>query len=579
MTSLLPEDPYKALGVASDATAAAIKTAYRKLVLKHHPDKVTDDSLKQAAADQFHKIQTAWETVGDEDKRTRYDAQCRLAALRREVIDREGHPAQRRSDPRSSAGYRGSAEHRSPTTPSRGYSDYRVEEIRPQDAEYDRAKAERREFDLHHDRPRRTPPKDDKHRSKVTRENSKESEKARQREKVRMTTKATNRERDYKYSSYAAPGVESEDSDYYKPQRRSPVRESDEARRREDRYFEHNRREQEAATADRYYDETSRLAKAYIERSRRYAEPPRRPSPNRMSSSREQIEIMKQRDGRPAAVRRGSGRSRAAARDDAEVPRRRRDDERDMRSSGEHEEMFRRPPILNQTYSAPDGIRLPNMDKPRSYSVQHDTDDFKPAPPRRTESMPQQASSRREEPRGKSGRSGLRQSSVQDDYDARKAPSQSYPGFSSRKEQDDYNDSFHVEVREPVPSRKYTRSPSPMREQERERTRGSSNRHASPQVPPLNTRTTSYVYSPSSAGVEPVSRPKLGREGSSRKDMLYGEVRPPREPMSAPPDSVRFQEVRPDVRVQSGYSTGRRTSDGRSPSYYRSPNYPNPVSA
>ncbi|KXL41561.1 hypothetical protein M433DRAFT_72786, partial [Acidomyces richmondensis BFW] len=73
MGSPLPDDPYLALGVAKDATAAAIKTQYRKLVLKCHPDKIQDEAQKKAAVDRFHKIQTAYEILGDEDKKARYD--------------------------------------------------------------------------------------------------------------------------------------------------------------------------------------------------------------------------------------------------------------------------------------------------------------------------------------------------------------------------------------------------------------------------------------------------------------------------------------------------------------------------
>ncbi|EGP87087.1 uncharacterized protein MYCGRDRAFT_29543, partial [Zymoseptoria tritici IPO323] len=64
---------YIALGVPKDATPAAIKTAHRKLVLKFHPDKVTDPAAKEAASDQFHRIQTAYEILIDEDRRGRYD--------------------------------------------------------------------------------------------------------------------------------------------------------------------------------------------------------------------------------------------------------------------------------------------------------------------------------------------------------------------------------------------------------------------------------------------------------------------------------------------------------------------------
>ncbi|KAF2716260.1 heat shock protein DnaJ, partial [Polychaeton citri CBS 116435] len=73
MSSPLPPDPYNALGVAKDATGAQIKTVYRKLVLKCHPDKILDPTKKQAAVDEFHKIQTAYEIIGDEQRRQRYD--------------------------------------------------------------------------------------------------------------------------------------------------------------------------------------------------------------------------------------------------------------------------------------------------------------------------------------------------------------------------------------------------------------------------------------------------------------------------------------------------------------------------
>ncbi|KAF2150961.1 heat shock protein DnaJ, partial [Myriangium duriaei CBS 260.36] len=66
-------DPYLALGLPKDTTAAQVKTTYRKLALKFHPDKVTDESLKASAADNFHRIQQAYEILSDEDKRAKYD--------------------------------------------------------------------------------------------------------------------------------------------------------------------------------------------------------------------------------------------------------------------------------------------------------------------------------------------------------------------------------------------------------------------------------------------------------------------------------------------------------------------------
>src|SRR5208283_124974 len=73
-------DPYEVLGVPRGASAAAIKSAYRKLAKKHHPDNNKNDP-KSAA--RFSEINTANEIVGDEDKRKQYD---------RGEIDAEGKP-------------------------------------------------------------------------------------------------------------------------------------------------------------------------------------------------------------------------------------------------------------------------------------------------------------------------------------------------------------------------------------------------------------------------------------------------------------------------------------------------------
>ena len=57
---------YETLGVAKDATAAAIKKAFRDKVKKHHPDTGGD-------AEQFHALVRANDVLSDEDKRRRYD--------------------------------------------------------------------------------------------------------------------------------------------------------------------------------------------------------------------------------------------------------------------------------------------------------------------------------------------------------------------------------------------------------------------------------------------------------------------------------------------------------------------------
>src|SRR5271167_4980407 len=73
-------DPYEVLGVPRGASAAAIKSAYRKLAKKHHPDNNNNDPK---AAARFSEINSANEIVGDEDKRKQFD---------RGEIDADGKP-------------------------------------------------------------------------------------------------------------------------------------------------------------------------------------------------------------------------------------------------------------------------------------------------------------------------------------------------------------------------------------------------------------------------------------------------------------------------------------------------------
>ncbi|KAM0354225.1 hypothetical protein ACHAPU_001263 [Fusarium lateritium] len=78
-------DPYKILGVSKEAQLPEIRSAHRKLVLKCHPDKVQDPTLKAHAQDEFQRVQTAYEILADEKERKRYDDQARLAELREQM--------------------------------------------------------------------------------------------------------------------------------------------------------------------------------------------------------------------------------------------------------------------------------------------------------------------------------------------------------------------------------------------------------------------------------------------------------------------------------------------------------------
>ena len=63
-------DPYAVLGVSPAASEDEIKSAYRKLVSKYHPDKVSHlgDEFKQLADRRFKEIQEAYQCVMKKDR-------------------------------------------------------------------------------------------------------------------------------------------------------------------------------------------------------------------------------------------------------------------------------------------------------------------------------------------------------------------------------------------------------------------------------------------------------------------------------------------------------------------------------
>lgn len=64
------KDYYETLGIKRDATDAEIKSAYRKLARKYHPDV----NKTKEAEDKFKEINEAYEVLGDKQKRSRYDS-------------------------------------------------------------------------------------------------------------------------------------------------------------------------------------------------------------------------------------------------------------------------------------------------------------------------------------------------------------------------------------------------------------------------------------------------------------------------------------------------------------------------
>lgn len=77
-------DYYEVLGVPRNADTAAIKSAYRRLARRLHPD-VGEGGSSEA----FREVQAAFETLSDLEQRRRYDAT---------LAHRETRPAARRVD-------------------------------------------------------------------------------------------------------------------------------------------------------------------------------------------------------------------------------------------------------------------------------------------------------------------------------------------------------------------------------------------------------------------------------------------------------------------------------------------------
>ncbi|MFK7903251.1 MAG: DnaJ domain-containing protein, partial [Nitratireductor sp.] len=63
-------DYYETLGVNKGANEKELKSAFRKMAMKYHPDKNPDDKLSEA---KFKELNEAYEILKDPQKRAAYD--------------------------------------------------------------------------------------------------------------------------------------------------------------------------------------------------------------------------------------------------------------------------------------------------------------------------------------------------------------------------------------------------------------------------------------------------------------------------------------------------------------------------
>jgi DnaJ-class molecular chaperone len=94
----LAQDPYQELGVSRQASADEIKKAFRKLAKQLHPDKNPGD---KTAEERFKRVSAAFDLLGDDEKRKKFD---------RGEIDADGRETMRGyagGDPFGGGGFRG----------------------------------------------------------------------------------------------------------------------------------------------------------------------------------------------------------------------------------------------------------------------------------------------------------------------------------------------------------------------------------------------------------------------------------------------------------------------------------------
>ncbi|KAI4716130.1 hypothetical protein E4T48_07653 [Aureobasidium sp. EXF-10727] len=593
MATPLPPDPYVALSLSKDATPAQIKTTYRKLVLKCHPDKVTDESKKAEASDQFHRIQQAYEILSDEGRRSRYDAQIKMAELRKQNMSNRP-PVEVRTAayevPTSGPG-RATFTARGP---ERVYEERRPERSDSDDYFGGATRTTSRKHDDYERQPIKktaVPPRDDRERARVVERERRESERASRTDKRRTRDQDTKRERDRKYSAY------DDDSDgdlRQEAERRrrateeairdKEMRERERARldrereRREDGGRERDEYERERSSRRGYdaqhYSRQEDETLAYLGRDKR-------PPLSRSTSTATKTETYVDRSGRPTGyVRRHSAKPAASPQ-----PRR----ERDRRPSvpgiieADERRSATRPTTLYTSASSPSTIKLPRDPPPRSASMKIDDRNVPPMPIRRSETMPNISPKRAKDSKPSTMRdtdfsAGYPTPSASPDYAP--SPTTSYKAyFYPSRSDDDYRrttDRDYERDRDRARERRIHHSPEPLREPPRSSKSSATPRYtaAAPQPPPIMTNSSyNRSYTTESPTSYTNARPSPVRRETQRDYDSLPKASVPKANSSAkyeyPLDNVRdYEKDRrrgSPIDEYAGYSSHRASTSAARP--------------